>query len=75
MPVIRRKLPARTPPATAPPDQRAKKIKDASKHSGFSVWQIRKFIREGALHRFWVGNKQYVDTHDLDALVEQLKGA
>jgi excisionase family DNA binding protein len=50
-------------------------VKAAAKYLGTSVWQVRKFIREGAVPRFRIGNKDMVDRADLDALIERLKVA
>ncbi len=63
----------------APPqssdDQRGKNVRAAAKYLGTSVWQIRKFFREGILKPFTIGNRDMVDRADLDALIEQLKTA
>ena len=48
-------------------------VKAAAKYLGTSVWQVRKFFREGVLKPFPMGNKKMVDRADLDALIERLK--
>jgi excisionase family DNA binding protein len=75
VPVLLRKL--SSPTVIAPPssDQRARNVKSAAKYLGTSSWQIRKYVREGALPSFKIGNKVMVDTCDLDTLIEQLKAA
>jgi excisionase family DNA binding protein len=73
MPVIQRKLASSLPAPTT--DQRGMNLKAAAKYLGTSVWQVRKFIREGAVPRFRIGNKDMVDRADLDALIERLKVA
>jgi excisionase family DNA binding protein len=77
MPIILRKLPSPLTliPPSAYSDQRARNVKAAAKYLGTSVWQIRKYIREGALPSFRIGNKVMVDTHDLDKFIDQLKAA
>jgi hypothetical protein len=50
-------------------------VKAAAKYLGTSVWQARKFFREGAVPRFRIGNKEMVDRADLDTLIERLKAA
>jgi excisionase family DNA binding protein len=72
MPVILRKLASSPAPAT---DQRCMNVKAAAKYLGVSVWQIRKFFREGDLKPFMIGNKWMVDRVNLDALIERLKAA
>jgi excisionase family DNA binding protein len=76
-PVILRKLPVPLPTPIAPPssDQRVRNVKAAAKYLGTSAWQIRKYIREGALLSFRIGNKVMVDTHDLDKFIDRLKAA
>lgn len=56
-------------------DQRGMNVKAAAKYLGTSVWQVRKFFREGILKPFPIGNKDMVDRSDLDALIESLKSA
>jgi excisionase family DNA binding protein len=76
MPVLRRKL-LSPPTSIAPPssDQRVRNVKAAAKYLCTSVWQIRKYIREGALPSFRIGNKVMLDTRDLDKFIDQLKAA
>jgi excisionase family DNA binding protein len=50
-------------------------VKAAARYLGTSVWQVRKFFREGVLKPFRIGNKDIVDRADLDALIERLKAA
>jgi hypothetical protein len=56
-------------------DQRGKNVRAAAKYLGTSVWQVRKFFREGVLKPFMVGNRWMVDRVDLDMLIERLKAA
>lgn len=56
-------------------EQRVKKLKAAAKYLDTSVWQVRKYIRDGVLPSFRIGNKLAVDCLDLDALIERLKSA
>ena len=72
MPVIRRKLASSPAPTT---DQRGMNVRASAKYLGVSVWQMRKFFREGVLRPFMIGNKWMVDRIDLDALIERLKAA
>jgi len=50
-------------------------VRASAKYLGVSVWQMRKFFREGVLRPFMIGNKWMVDRIDLDALIERLKAA
>jgi hypothetical protein len=70
---ITRCQPQLQPAPSQPFDQRGMNVKVASRYLGISVWQIRKFIREDAVPSFQIGNRDMVDRHDLDALIERLK--
>ncbi len=56
-------------------DQRGMNVKVAAKYLGVSVWQIRKFLRDGDVPKFRIGNRDMVDRADLDVLIERLKAA
>lgn len=73
MPVVRRKLASSSPAPTT--DQRGMNVKAAARYLGTSVWQVRKFFREGVLKPFRIGNKDMVDRTDLYTLIERLKAA
>jgi Helix-turn-helix domain len=75
MPVIRRKL--SSPTVIAPPssDQRGMNLKAAANFAGVSVWQVRRWIREGELRPAIIGNKYIVDRVALDRLLDGLFAA
>ena len=54
-------------------DVRGVNVRRAAKYLGTSVWQVRKYFREGVLKPFPIGNKKMVDRADLDGLIERLK--
>jgi excisionase family DNA binding protein len=70
MPVIRRQL----QPASAPA-QRGMNVKAVANYAGVSSWQVRRWIREGALKPALVGNKFLIDRIALDRLLDSLFGA
>jgi excisionase family DNA binding protein len=57
-------------------EQRVFNFRAAAKYLGTSVWQVRKFVRDGELRAFPFSNKTLsIDRSDLDALVERKKQA
>ena len=53
-------------------DQRGMNLKVAAKYAGVSVWQIRRWIREGELKPAVIGNKHILDRAALDRLLDGL---